>query len=403
MVADIVAGSSPGGGFDLGSIVSGAIDIAGNFFGTKSQVSGNEEAAKNYAEAITNSANVLNQGYDEQLGHIEAGSDALREISDSGLTDVTGILSGTDEQYRDAVRDAYSAYGQYIVPRVDQYGNEVVAATDQFVDDIYGTAADTAQQYQQGAGDYAASMVPYTAGGEKAMQYLNSLMAIDPNQLTPEQRILYDNAKRDAMATLASSGMRGAGRGGVASVVEGMNSLEADLYAQNQARADKAAYEVARTGYGAQSKVSDNAQRMTDNVADLTFQTGQQAAQQGFNTGTNLAHTRMKAAEKIGDRQYSGERDIATHGSKTGQTTANVVGDYYGNIGQIEGARHQARGNTALGKAASSASAAGNVGATNYNTSTANANLKNQGIGAITTAASKFAKDAFTKSDAGAK
>lgn len=392
-----MAEESTGESFDLGSIVSGAIDIAGNLFGTNSQISSNNAASANYAEAITNSANVLNRGYDAQLGHIEAGSDALREISDAGLTDVVGVLEGTDAEYADALRDAYSAYGQFIVPRVDEYGNAVQGVTDQFVSDIYGTAADTAQQYQQGAQGYSQDMQPYTHSGEKALQYLNEIMAIDPTQLTPDQRILYDRAKEQAMATLAASGMRGAGRGGVMSVVEGMNTLEADLFAQNQARADKAAYQLASTGYNANTRVADNAQRMSDNIADLTFQTGQQAAQQGFNTGSNIAQTRLKTAEKIGDRQYGAEQNIATHGSKTGGTKANVVGGYYGNIAQIEGARHQARGNTELGKAASSASAAGNVGATKFNTETANANLKNQGIGAITTAASKAAKDYYTK------
>lgn len=381
------------GDLDLGNIVSGAVDIAGSVFGSESQREASAAASDSYAEAIQRSADIMGAGYDTQLGHLEEGSDVLRAVSDAGLTDVTGQYQMTDEEFAQAMRDAYSTYGQFILPRVDEYGREVFGATDQFIGDIGATAQTAGDILVSGSEGFQEAYSPYTETGQKALQYLQSVMAADPSQMTPEQRRMYDDAQRNAMATLAASGLRGAGRGGVASVVEGMNALDAAIFDANQARADQAAYELARTGYTATGKQAADTRQLASGLSNLAYQTGQQGAQQKFNVASDVAKTGLNTAFDIGGKQYGAESAIAQHGSGTGQNIAGNIGSYYSNIGNIEGGRHQARGDIALGKAATEASAAGQVGAQDYYRDQADSQLKGNTIGSVTSVLSKVAKD----------
>jgi hypothetical protein len=74
-----------------------------------------------------------------------------------------------------------------------------------------------------------------------AVAYLQRVMAADPSVLTPEQQRGMADYDRTAAARLAASGLRGAGRAGVAAVNEGRAGYMADLYGQNQRRSDAAA------------------------------------------------------------------------------------------------------------------------------------------------------------------
>lgn len=390
-----VASSAGDDGLAIGDIVSGAIDIAGSFLGSQGQASDNTAASAAYADAVANSADILNRGYDAQLGYIQEGSDALRGISDAGLVDITNVLEDTDSEYADALRAAYGSYGNYMLPQLDQYGNQMQGATGQFVDDIFGTAQSTAGILQDGSGEYAETLSPYSDQGIKALQYLSSVMGADPSQLDPAQRRLWEDRKRDALATLAASGLRGAGRGGVAAVNEGMAELDAQMFQQNRDRADRAAYELNRTGYGANRSVADNSMRLADSVADLTYRTGQQAGQQRFNTASDIAKTGFRLGQDVGNKQFDSESNIARHGSQTGGQKANTVSNYYGNVAGIEGGRFQSMADTELAKASADASAAGVIGQTRYNTDTANSAITNRGIGEVTTVLSKAAKDAL--------
>jgi len=78
-----------------------------------------------------------------------------------------------------------------------------------------------------------------------AIAYLQKVVAQDPNVLTPEQQRGMADYQRGAQARLAASGLRGAGRAGVASVNEGAAGYLADAYGANQRRSDQAAQRLA--------------------------------------------------------------------------------------------------------------------------------------------------------------
>lgn len=360
------SGGSSDSGFDLGSLMSGVSGIVSDFLTTKKATGDKKEQAGAYKDAILNSANLLKGGYSDQLSQVEQGADTLRGITNSSMTDLVTLLRGADDKTRAALIDAYMNYGDYIVPQVDQYGNVVEGATDRFAGDLAGTAADTADILREGSSSYQETYSPYMQSGEEARQYLMNVLGSDPSQLDPSQRRAFQAIKDENMATLAASGLRGAGRGGVAAVSEGTAAAMAEFERMNRARADNAASILGTQGFNATGRVADNTSRLNDAVADLRYKTGQQTAQQRFNTSTDVAKTKLGTAQDLAGKQYdTGNKTADATRASEGQV-AGIIGNYYGNVGSIEGGRYQARGTTALNKAVADATAAGNVGTVDY-------------------------------------
>lgn len=114
---------------------------------------------------------------------------------------------------------------------------------------------------------------------EPAIAYLQRVMAQQPDQLTPDQQRGLDDYQRNANARLAASGLRGAGRAGVASVNEGRAGFMSDAYSQNQRRSDAAA-----------QRLSGGYFDSNDNLASLdrdTARAGGTAAATGGYLGAN--------------------------------------------------------------------------------------------------------------------
>lgn len=111
--------------------------------------------------------------------------------------------------------------------------------------------------------------------GQGSTDYLRRIVAGDPYQLTPEQQTGRKSVAREATNSLAASGLRGAGRSGVAVI----NAADGNYYdkavTSNIGRADSAAQTL--------SSRSNNA-AMT-------------GAQYDANTGVRLAGTMPEAAD----------------------------------------------------------------------------------------------------------
>lgn len=329
--------------WDIGQIIKDiAPDIlsgAGGLIDSFTRQGENRDASRNYASGAQASADILKQGYDDQLTHLEGGADYLRDVYGAGLTDTSNILTGAADEYGGALEGAAEGYGGYMIPQVDQYGNVVMAAADDFAE------------------DYS----PYLESGQNAQDYQASVMGTDPSQWTPSQQRLIDEYKRDSLARLAASGLRGAGRAGVAAVNEGDAALRARLYDQNIARADAAANTLGARGYSATGTVAGNRQAATRNVAD----------------------TRLGVARDIGGKIYDAGVTGAQAKFNTGGQVAGLTGQYYSNIANTEGGRFQSRGDTAFGKAIADSSARGNITENKAATDFTNSNLRGEAIGQI--------------------
>ena len=131
----------------------------------------------------------------------------------------------------------------------------------------------------QGNTDAQAFYEQIIGQSQPATDYLRSVVALDPSQLTPSQQTGFDDVTRSANANLAVSGLRGAGRAGVATVNEAQRRYTDAAYDDTQRRSDAAANLLSGQG--------------------LTATSG--AANAALNTGTNVGGTFATPAEVEGD------------------------------------------------------------------------------------------------------
>ncbi len=207
-----------------------------------------------------------------------------------------------------------------------------------------------------------------------ALNYQAQAMGQDPSQLNPSQLRAQEKYRRDAIARLASSGLRGAGRAGVAAVNEGDAALTAQFFDQNQQRADRAASELGGRGYNATGQVATNR----------------------YNTGADVAKTGLNLAQDIAGKGLQARQTGATERLNTGRKISDLTGQYYSNMSNIEGGRSGNRGTNVLNKAVSNAAATSASAGTDYNTQIANSDLKGTAMGNITTAISDAIKNGGT-------
>lgn len=365
-------------------------DAVVNGIANQKSISNNKDAADQFSSMLRGSSDILKGGYDEQLGHIEEGSDYLRDILSGQLTDTTGILRGAASDYGNEYEDNVIDYARYMFPQYDEYGNTIIASADAFTDDMNVARDQAFADMRQGAAGFEQAYDPYTGGGEEAMQYLTQVMSTNPDALTPAQRRMVEQYNRDSVARLAASGLRGSGRGGVAAVNEGDAALKAQLYDINQNRADQAAGRLAQLGYGATGAVAGNRQTLANNIADLGYKTGSTTAANKQGAVNTVSSSGYDLSKDVGNKLLTGQNSGATVNLNTENKVADNTNQYYGNLASVEGGRFQARGDTAFGKAlsdsATEAAIANNSNATNITNNSIKANTYGQIADGVTTA-----------------
>jgi len=138
--------------------------------------------------------------------------------------------------------------------------------------------------------------------GQPATDYLRRVVASDPYQLTPEQQSGRETVLRGARNSLAASGLRGAGRAGVAAINNADGAYQDKAVSSNIRRADTAA----------------NTLSSRSNTASMT------GAQYDVNTGARLAGTKPLAA----DSQASADvANAALDGSVMGSLSSFIASD----------------------------------------------------------------------------
>ncbi len=332
-ITDLVTSAVP-------EIVKAGVNIAGNAI----QNDAMDDAKDRYVDNSMASAARLNEGYDEALKYYTAGTDDLYGILDKGYADARGEMIGGMEDYAGITRDATDAYGNAIRPEYVSYSNMLT--------DSGNEAGDL---YQMGADEITGAYDPYMESGSEALSYLNQAMNTDPSRLTPSQQLALENYRRDAIARLAKSGLRGAGRAGVAAVNQGDATLNAQFYDQNQRRSDAAAQTLNSQGFGATG-------------TSAGAQAGAKQAQAGIvlNTGGKIADTGLSTAKDIAAKTLEGERAVATGALNTTNNLTNLATDYYGGKSNLSAGLTNAKVDVAKGKATSDAAAMGNISNIDY-------------------------------------
>ena len=260
----------------------------------------------------------------------------------------------------------------------NQYSTSLDTARDSAVDSYTtgGTAYNTgvggglntsADTIKAGYAGLEESLNPYIDGGEAGLNYLNQQMGIDPSSLTPSQQRAMDKYIRDANARLSSSGLRGAGRAGVAAVNEGVADLGATFYDQNLARQGAAASALNSMGYGASGAVATGRKNMGETIGTLEYGTAEKQAENArsyankvgdltLNTAKDTATTKLNLGQKAADQTLNAATDVAREKllTKSSAETAlsNARSDTAGNIANARAKALVTGGNIDAAKAA---------------------------------------------------
>lgn len=123
------------------------------------------------------------------------------------------------------------------------------------------------------------------SAGQPGVQYLRTVIAEDPNMLTPAQQLQLDESRRQATNTLRNSGLSGSGRAVTASIRRVEEGGRGQMVEQNRNRSDRAAQELARLSTGA-----------TSNMANIDMGTGTAVSQGILNTANDNANATVANA-----------------------------------------------------------------------------------------------------------
>jgi hypothetical protein len=136
------------------------------------------------------------------------------------------------------------------------------------------------------AGDEFESVAGETA---IAPTYLRRVVA-GSNTLQPWQRQGLEDARRDAMRSVSTSGLRGSGRAVTAALTKVDSDLRNKFLESNQARSDRAASELAQPHFNARS-------RLAATYAD----TGEALGEGIYEAGMNKAASGLATAQQVGN------------------------------------------------------------------------------------------------------
>lgn len=344
---------------DVGPLVtSGAQYLTGN--------SAIKDAYGNANAGLIESANALKGGYDDKQNIVEAGTDELMQLLTAGLGDVSSKYRMADYGYRDDVRNNVTRYDTVMRPELNNLLSGLSTGND-----IYGLQLDDASQRAEnqlveGNDQATAQMQPYADAGAGALDYMLQVMGLDPSKLTPDQVRVMDDLSRDLMANLSASGLRGAGRAGIAAVNEGRADMGAKLYAINQERADKAAANLNTTGYNANSSIAGRIDALNRTLADLKYKTGTAKAQNTYNVTGDIAKSAYDYGKDIGGKVAGADTAATESKYNTAKGIGDITSQYYTGVGNLQANRYSQRAENTFGKSAVDSTTAGNVAANNF-------------------------------------
>lgn len=210
---------------------------------------------------------------------------------------------------RDAARinaDAQEAGYQRYKALIDQAMAEATAYNNQ------------AKQVYQGMADRSAP----------AVAQLQQTAFSNPYSLTPQQATAREGVIRDANARLAASGMRGAGRAGVATVNKAAQDFDNSAWASNRARADSATNTMFGANQSAQNNVASTDRQTGATRANMLAGAGTAANQASQNSGTYAANATTNTGQTEAN---SGIADANLWGGAIGALT-NVIAQNQKNL-----------------------------------------------------------------------
>jgi hypothetical protein len=336
---------------DWGSAVGDLVQIGGGLWGQDEISDANQRAADTIANLSGQAGDILGKAYDDaELARL-ASLDTTGAYTLPRYDALTGLGLDVGELGASQLEQAVAEYVRQMGGDVDAFAQTKRAGAERYRADLAGLDQ-----------ELAALLQPYAAGGESGLSVLQRIVAEDPANFTLSQGRPMDDAKRDATARLAASGLRGAGRAVTASLNDVEGGLRAKFLDQNQQRVDSAARALATMGYGATTKTADTSRAL-----------GAAAAGAGLDTEDAIAKAGLAAGMTGGQAQLQTARDA---GAIRRQSYNDVVGQtekLFDRTLMDAATRGDIRAGTVLGKAQAQAGALTQGGMAQANANIANA------------------------------
>ncbi len=331
-------------------LIPTAFNTATSLFNTDEKSKAAKRATGQIVGGIRQSADTLNQGYDDRLANDTATIAQLRGLASSQAGETSMGWQSLPPQLQQQLAQAARQYGTSIdqmwgrlsaalQPAAQQYGHALQADAGSYADAVGGGAQGYGAALGHDAGTYAGGMIraardygdntnsvagsyagglgaagdryagslgsaadaysggltsaidrmyaPYAAAGAGALQQIRAIAAANPGQLTPIQQQALDDYQRSMRTNLAASGLSGAGMAGLAAFNRGDAEMRAQLIQQNQARSDQALYALQNAGLAGTGAMAG--------AAGQGFGARLQAAQMGAGTQLGQANTGLGA------------------------------------------------------------------------------------------------------------
>ena len=170
---------------------------------------------------------------------------------------------------------------------------------------------------QTGRDRARAEIDPILGYTQEAPGYLRNVMLSADTDLTPDQQQGLDDLHRDIRSSLAASGLRGAGRAGVAAYGDAVGRYRSRAADQNQARRDQAAGVLEARGANART-----------NLGNLEADTGRGIAA----TETRTAIPAGQAIMQAGDVAAGAARDSGRYSADAMLANTSLAGNTVGSI-----------------------------------------------------------------------
>lgn len=192
---------------------------------------------------------------------------------------------------------------------------------------------------REGTGQAVGTLAPVAAQYGPAVANLNRIAVADPYNFTPSQQILLDDTANDVRASLAASGLRGAGRSGVAVFNDVMNRQRARLHEENQARSDNALSTLTNIGTTGIRDVAGLQAGQGSNIAATETGVGTGVAGSLSRGGSTSANILSGSGDVVGSSLSRAGATTADAARRVGETTAEsdlanarVLGSTLGSI-----------------------------------------------------------------------
>jgi hypothetical protein len=226
---------------------------------------------------------------------------------------IAGALIGSN-----ADQNAANTVAQSNTQAAQIYADAQARGLDQYkqlVDQAMNEATAYDAQANQVYGGMAAESAP-------AISYLRQTAFANPYQLTPEQQSARDDTLRQASQNLAASGLRGAGRSGVAVLDKAMTDFDNNAFTANRNRADNAASQIYGENQNAQNNIAATDRQTGSTRANMLAGQGTAAMNAAQNTGNFAA----QATQNTGQTQANADTaDASQWGSAMGAISSIIA------------------------------------------------------------------------------